>query len=100
MKPTVRLPNAGRQRPPFFIAAAARYECATESAGNSAVNLATFGAAKFPFPPLDRRAAVAEKLDSLAAEVATLRLNYSRIRDDIANLRQSLLHQAFSGQLT
>lgn len=64
------------------------------------INLGTFETAKFPFPSLDQQSVVVEKLDNVAAEVATLRDNYQRSLDDIANLRQSLLQKAFSGQLT
>ena len=63
------------------------------------INLATFENAQFPFPTFARQIAVVEKLDGLAAQVDSLRSNYSRTLDDIANLRQSLLQKAFSGQL-
>lgn len=64
------------------------------------INLATFESAKFPFPPLEQQMAVVDKLDSLATEVASLRSNYRRTLTDLANLRQSLLQKAFSGELT
>lgn len=63
------------------------------------INLATFESAEFPFPPLEQQQAVVEKLDGLAAQVATLGANYARAICDIATLRQSLLQAAFSGQL-
>ena len=64
------------------------------------INLATFESAMFPFPPLEQQMVVAGKLDSIAAEVAALRTNYEQRLADIANLRQSLLQKAFSGELT
>lgn len=64
------------------------------------INLATFESAKFPFPPLEQQMAVVDKLDSLETEVASLRSNYRRTLTDLADLRQSLLQKAFSGELT
>ena len=63
------------------------------------INLATFESAKFPFPPLEQQMAVVDKLDTIATEVASLRSNYQQKLADLANLRQSLLQKAFSGQL-
>ena len=63
------------------------------------INLATFERAKFPFPPLEQQTAVVDELDSIATQVASLRSNYQRRLSDIANLRQSLLQKAFSGDL-
>ncbi len=64
------------------------------------INLATFENAKFPFPSLEQQTAVVDKLDSISTEVGSLRANYQRRLADLANLRQSLLQKAFSGELT
>lgn len=64
------------------------------------INLSTFENARFPVPALEAQTAVVEKLDSIAAEVTTLKSNYYKLLADIADLRQSLLQKAFSGQLT
>ena len=63
------------------------------------INLATFEAAEFPFPPLEQQQTIVEKLDGLATQLATLRANYTRAVSDITTLRRSLLQVAFSGQL-
>jgi type I restriction enzyme S subunit len=63
------------------------------------INLATFESAKFPFPSLEQQTVVVDKLDGIATEVASLRSNYQRALDNIADLRQSLLQKAFSGEL-
>ncbi|OOG60906.1 hypothetical protein B0E47_01770 [Rhodanobacter sp. B05] len=97
------VPTPGESTP-YYVEYMLRYfakELKLQGKGSAQdnINLATFEHAKFPFPPLERQMAVVEKLDSLAAEVAALCLNYSRTLEDIANLCQSLLQKAFSGQL-
>jgi type I restriction enzyme S subunit len=97
------VPRPGESTP-YYVEYMLRYfakELKLQGKGSAQdnINLATFEHAKFPFPSLERQMAVVEKLDGLGAEVATLRANYSRSLDDLANLRQSLLQQAFSGAL-
>jgi type I restriction enzyme S subunit len=98
------VPRPGESTP-YYVEYMLRYfakELKLQGKGSAQdnINLATFEHAKFPFPSLERQTAVVEKLDSLAAEVAALRANYLSTVADLANLRQSLLHQAFSGNLT
>lgn len=64
------------------------------------INLATFENAKFPFPSVEQQVRVVGKLDVIAVEVCSLRKRYEQKLTDLANLRQSLLQKAFSGQLT
>ena len=64
------------------------------------INLATFENAKFPFPTLEQQTAVTDRLDGIGSEVANIRSSCRQTITDIAELRQSLLQQAFSGQLT
>ena len=64
------------------------------------INLATFENAKFPFPSVEQQVRVVGKLDAIAVEVCSLRKRYEQKLIDLANLRQSLLQKAFSGQLT
>lgn len=71
-----------------------------KGAAQDNINLATFESALFPFPSLEEQRAVVEKLDGMAASAKQARQNYEQTIDDIAALRQSLLQQAFSGQLT
>ena len=57
--------------------------------GNFAVSL----------PPIDRQLAVLDEIDSVAAETQRLESLYQRKLAALDELKQSLLHQAFSGQL-
>lgn len=49
---------------------------------------------------LDDQRRIAERLDEISANVAELSNSYAKSVEDIGVLRQSLLHKAFSGQLT
>lgn len=71
-----------------------------KGAAQDNINLGTFESALFPFPSLEEQRAVAEKLDGIAAYTKQARQHYEQAVDDIAALRQSLLQQAFSGQLS
>lgn len=98
------VPRPGESTP-YYVEYMLRYfakELKLQGKGSAQdnINLATFENAQFPFPTFERQIAVVEKLDGLAAQVASLRSNYSRTLDDITNLRESLLQKAFSGQLT
>lgn len=53
-----------------------------------------------PFPDEDRRAAIVAGAATLREHCNVLSQNYSAQLTDLANLRQSLLQKAFSGQLT
>jgi type I restriction enzyme S subunit len=52
-----------------------------------------------PAPPLDEQIAIAEELDELGRSIDQLGDVYRRKRAALEELKQSLLHQAFSGQL-
>ena len=64
------------------------------------INMGTFERAHFPFPALHEQHEIVEKLSQLTNEVALLSGNYSQKIQDIDDLRQSLLHKAFAGELT
>jgi len=51
-------------------------------------------------PILERQAALSGRLDSLMIELGTLQDSYSRKIAALVQLKQSLLHRAFSGDLT
>ncbi|MFD1798209.1 restriction endonuclease subunit S [Paracoccus aurantiacus] len=53
-----------------------------------------------PVPALKEQDAASEKLGALRERVETLILEYKTKLDELADLRQSLLQKAFSGQLT
>lgn len=64
------------------------------------INLATFENERFPFPDLGTQARLASLLDDLSSEVQGLEELYSLKLTALDELKKSLLHQAFTGQLT
>lgn len=64
-------------------------------------NLSNTDLSKFPIPvpPSDQQKAIVQKLDALAAETRRLEAVYERKLAALAELKQSLLQRAFSGQL-
>ncbi len=63
------------------------------------INLATFENERYPFPDLPTQSATVERFDALLAEVQTLEDLYERKLTALDELRTSLLHQAFHGDL-
>ena len=55
---------------------------------------------KVLLPPLSEQKKMVSVLDKISAEVRSLSDNYNTKLNALANLKQSLLHQAFTGQLT
>jgi len=55
---------------------------------------------KIPLPASDQQERTVTTLDAMRVQVEKLRSTYERQLADIAALRQSVLHTAFSGQLT
>lgn len=64
------------------------------------INLATFESERFPFPDLDTQARVVSVLDDLSSKIHGLVELYSLKLAALDELKKSLLHQAFTGQLT
>ncbi|MDA7633717.1 restriction endonuclease subunit S [bacterium] len=62
-------------------------------------NVAAAKRTLFPFPPLSSQKAIVEKLDALSEETKRLETIYERKKAALAELKQSLLQKAFSGQL-
>lgn len=54
----------------------------------------------FTLPPVAEQCSIVDKLDKLHTETLQLQSLYTRNLADLANLRQSLLQKAFSGNLT
>ena len=54
----------------------------------------------FPLPPLAEQKAIAQKLDTLLAQVETTKARLDRIPDILKRFRQSVLAAAVSGKLT
>lgn len=64
------------------------------------INLGTFENEKFPFPPLAKQEEIAANLHELSSTVSSLETIYKHKLSALAELKQSLLHKAFSGELT
>jgi len=64
------------------------------------INLGTFEKEKFPFPPIDKQQEIAASLDELSSTVSSLEVIYQQKLTALAELKQSLLQKAFSGELT
>jgi type I restriction enzyme S subunit len=63
------------------------------------INIGTFEAQRFPFPPVAEQRHIVVKLDALSAETQRLAGLYEQKLAALAALKKSLLHQAFSGAL-
>jgi type I restriction enzyme S subunit len=64
------------------------------------INLGTFENQKFPFPTLTKQREIAATLNVLSAETQHLTIIYERKLLALEALKKSLLHRAFSGDLT
>lgn len=64
------------------------------------INLATFENEKFPFPSLEMQLAIAGSLQEIRSAVRQLEFIYQQKLNALAELKQSLLQKAFSGELT
>lgn len=64
------------------------------------INMATFETERFPFPDLNEQIKIVSRLDRLVEDVDRLATTYTAKLTDLDELKQSLLHQAFTGQLT
>jgi len=63
------------------------------------INLGTFEDLTFPFPDLELQARIVSQLDSIAGETSRLEMIYRKKLAALDELKKSLLHQAFIGQL-
>jgi type I restriction enzyme S subunit len=63
------------------------------------INMGTFESERFPFPKVAEQKRVVAKLDVLREETKRFESIYQRKLDTLDELKKSLLHQAFSGQL-
>ena len=64
------------------------------------INLGTFENQRFPFPALKRQKDIVSTLNALREETNRLQSIYQHKLTTLADLKQSLLHKAFSGELT
>ena len=64
------------------------------------INLGTFERQKFPFAPLPEQQAIVARLDALSEETRSLEEVQQRKLETLTELKQSILHKAFTGELT
>ena len=69
-------------------------------AGIQNLNVPTLEAIPIPFPPVDEQREIVSQLNKLAEETQRLALLYERKLAALEELKKSLLHAAFSGELT
>jgi type I restriction enzyme, S subunit len=78
----------------------ARIQALSKGSAQANINMGTFENEKFPFPSTVVQKQIVAKLDMLSEETQRLEAIYQRKIQALDELKQSLLHQAFSGQLT
>lgn len=72
----------------------------TGGAAQPVLNLSEVKALPVALPPASQRDAIVRRLDALSLEVFSLAAIYRQEIDALIRLRQSLLHRAFTGELT
>jgi type I restriction enzyme S subunit len=70
-----------------------------EGSARENINLATFDRLLFPLPTVSEQRSIVEKVDTLKNETQRLTTIYERKLAALDELKKSLLHQAFNGQL-
>jgi len=76
-----------------------RLQALGKGSAQANINLGTFEDQRFPFPSLAEQKRITAKLDALQTETRRLEALYARKLAALDELKTSLLHQAFSGQL-
>ena len=77
----------------------ARIQAMGKGSAQANINMGTFEKERFPFPAVTEQQAIVEKLDGLSSETQRLATIYERKLAALDDLKKSLLHQAFSGNL-
>lgn len=77
----------------------ARIQSLGKGSAQANINMGTFENERFPFPSVEKQKQIVIKLDSLSEEVQRLESIYQQKINALDELKKSLLHQAFSGQL-
>ena len=77
----------------------ARLQAKGKGSAQDNLNLASFENEQFPFPSVTEQKNIASAFDELSAEVTALETIYQQKLAALAELKKSILHQAFTGQL-
>lgn len=77
----------------------ARIQSMGKGSAQANINMGTFENERFPFPPVAEQQSIVAKLDSLNKETQRLESLYQQKLTALDDLKKSLLHQAFSGEL-
>jgi type I restriction enzyme S subunit len=77
----------------------ARIQALGKGSAQANINMGTFENERFPFPPVAEQRKIVEKLDALSEVTQHLAQIYERKLAALAELKKSLLHQAFTGEL-
>jgi len=77
----------------------ARLQALGQGSAQANINMGTFENERFPFPTVAEQRRIVTKLDSLSEETQRLESIYRQKLTALDDLKKSLLHQAFSGQL-
>jgi type I restriction enzyme S subunit len=99
------LPNEGKALPDFMFFQALSPVFKNELEGLASgttvpiVNKSKFNSIQIALPPLERQANIVEQLKALREETLSLETIYRQKLTALDDLKKSLLHQAFSGQL-
>ncbi len=78
----------------------ARLQAMGKGSAQANINMGTFENEKFPFPSIVEQKKVVAKLDFLREETKRLESLYQQKLAALEALKKSLLHQAFTGELT
>lgn len=77
----------------------ARIQALGKGSAQANINIGTFEHERFPFPPVAEQKHIVAKLDSLSEETQRLESLYQQKLAALDELKKSILHQAFSGEL-
>jgi type I restriction enzyme S subunit len=77
----------------------ARLQALGQGSAQANINMGTFENERFPFPSVAEQRGIVTKLDALSEESQRLESIYRQKLTSLDNLKKSLLHKAFSGQL-
>lgn len=77
----------------------ARIQAMGKGSAQANINMGTFENERFPFPPVAEQRLIVATLDALREETQRLASVYERKLAALEELKKSLLHQAFTGEL-